>query len=53
LESQIILKSLGTGKLKGLNRITKIGYGKLCMGAWGRGKFVLIIIILFKNCEFQ
>jgi hypothetical protein len=28
LESQIILKSLGSNKSKGLNRIAKIGWGR-------------------------
>jgi hypothetical protein len=31
-KSNNLKKSLGTRKPKGLNRIAKIGYGKLCMG---------------------
>jgi hypothetical protein len=31
LEDQTIIKSLGAIKPKGLNRISKIGYGHLCL----------------------
>ena len=42
------IKSLGAINSKGLNRITTIGLGQLCL----RGTLVLIIIISFRNCRF-
>jgi hypothetical protein len=48
-ESQIIFKSLGARKPKGLNRISKIGYGHIFLREYYYSQYTKIISSLNPN----